>query len=92
MIFDKIGVITNEKKDPLFENTKNLINYLSGKENIAVYTEKNCEDLYKICNLLIVLGGDGTILKTAAKASQNNIPVIGINLGRIGFMSEIESD
>ncbi|MCL2775148.1 MAG: NAD(+)/NADH kinase [Oscillospiraceae bacterium] len=52
-----------------------------------------CEnDLYKTCNLLIVLGGDGTILKIASKASVFNIPVIGVNLGRIGFMSDIEVD
>ena len=94
MIFDKIGIITNEKKDPSFEHTKNLINYLSNKKNINIYTNENYseEDLYKTCNLFIVLGGDGTILKTAPKASRYNIPVIGINLGRIGFMSEIEAD
>ena len=96
--FNKIGIITNEKKDPLFTHTKKLINYLSGKKNIKIYTVKNTrdyyseEDLYKICDLLIFLGGDGTILKSAAKASLYNIPIIGINLGRIGFMSEIESD
>jgi len=95
MIFNKIGIITNEKKDPLFEHTKKLTDYLSNKDkNINIYTNENYheDDLYKICNLLIVLGGDGTILKAAAKASLYNIPVIGINLGRIGFMSEIESD
>lgn len=94
MIFDRIGIITNEKKDPLFEKTKNLINYLSNKKNINIYTSENCreDDLYEMCNLLIVLGGDGTILKVAAKASGHNIPLIGINLGRIGYMSEIEDD
>jgi len=108
--FDKIGILPNEKKDPLFEHTKNLIDYLSDINkiirNINLYSDENYleklrnpiinyaaeEDLYKICNLFIVLGGDGTILKAAAKASLHNIPVIGINLGRIGFMSEIESD
>jgi len=92
MIFDKIGIIPNEKKDPSFEHTKNLIKYLSGK-NINAYVSKNYdEDLNTACNLFIVLGGDGTMLKVASKAAQYHIPVIGINLGRIGFMSEIESD
>ena len=90
--FDKIGIITNEKKDPLFEHTKKLINYLADKKNINIYTDENCENLYEICNLFIVLGGDGTILKAAANASKYDIPVIGINLGRTGFLSEIESD
>ena len=108
--FNNIAVIPNEKKDPLFYNTKNLINYLSEKK-VNIYTEKiyqnkifasddfnatvnyvSEDDLYNICNLLIVLGGDGTILKIASKAAVFDIPVIGVNLGRIGFMSEIESD
>ena len=89
MIFEKIGIITNEKKDPQFGHTKNLVSYLSDK-NVKIYT--NQEELYKICDLLIVLGGDGTMLKAAAKACENDIPLMGINLGRIGFMSEIESD
>ena len=98
MIFNKIGVITNEIKDPDGKHTKNLIDYLSKKKNIKIYTIKNTrdyyseEDLYKICDLFIVLGGDGTMLKIAPKAAGHNIPVIGINLGRIGYMSEIETD
>ena len=105
MIADKIGIIPNEKKDRNLENTKNLIKTLSGKP-AKIYIGENYrenfgdfainfapgDDLYTACGLLIVLGGDGTILKAAAKASRNNVPLIGINLGRIGFMSEIESD
>ena len=92
MIFNKIGIIPNEKKDLSFEHTKNLIKYLSDKNAEIYFNMSFEEDLYSICNLLIVLGGDGTMLKVAAKAARYNIPVIGINLGRIGFMSEIESD
>jgi len=105
MIADKIGIIPNEKKDPLFENTKIIIDFLSGKAG-SVYIGENRreifeglavdfapeDDLYKMCGLLVVLGGDGTMLKAAAKACKTDVPLIGINLGRIGFMSEIESD
>ena len=103
MKFKNIAVIPNEKKDPFFEHTKNLINYLSEADiNIfinEIYQQKinNCvlkytddENLYKSCDLLIALGGDGTMLRTAARASRSDKPVIGVNLGRIGFMSEIE--
>ncbi|MCL2813160.1 MAG: NAD(+)/NADH kinase [Oscillospiraceae bacterium] len=105
MITDKIGIIPNEKKDPRLKNTKNLIEFLKGRQaNIflgenyrenfegAELTLAPEDDLYKICSLLFVLGGDGTMLKAASKASKNDIPLIGINLGRIGFMSEIEAD
>ena len=103
MIFKNIAVIPNEKKDPFFEHTKNLIDYLADKDiNIflsEVYQQKinNCvlkyiseDDLYKSCDLMVALGGDGTMLRIAAKASRLNKPVIGVNLGRIGFMNEIE--
>jgi NAD+ kinase len=104
MIFKNIAVIPNEKKDPFFEHTKNLINYLSDKNiNIflnEIYKQKinNCvlkytneENLYQSCDLLIALGGDGTILRTASHAFGLDKPVIGVNLGTIGFMSEIEA-
>ncbi len=38
----------------------------------------------------IVIGGDGTILRGAARAAREGIPVAGVNLGRLGFLSEVE--
>lgn len=43
-------------------------------------------------NFLICLGGDGTILDTPALVRDSNIPVVGVNLGRLGFLSSIEKD
>ena len=43
-------------------------------------------------DLLIVLGGDGATLRAAQVASAHNIPLFGINMGRIGFLSEAELD
>ncbi len=40
-------------------------------------------------DLLIILGGDGTLLHIAAKASQFEIPVMGVNLGSLGFLTEV---
>ena len=44
------------------------------------------------CQLLIVLGGDGTILSGLDRAIPYDLPILGINLGRLGFLSEIETD
>ena len=41
-------------------------------------------------DMLICFGGDGTILHSAREATAKNIPVLGINLGSIGFMAELE--
>lgn len=44
------------------------------------------------CELVLVLGGDGTFLRAAELAQSAGIPVLGINLGRIGFLAEAEAD
>jgi NAD+ kinase len=44
------------------------------------------------CELVLVLGGDGTFLRAAELARDADIPVLGINLGRIGFLAEAEAD
>ncbi|MDR2671129.1 MAG: NAD(+)/NADH kinase [Oscillospiraceae bacterium] len=41
---------------------------------------------------IVVLGGDGTILHAAKAASRADIPILGVNLGRVGFMTELEAD
>src|SRR6202012_243624 len=44
------------------------------------------------CELVLALGGDGTFLRAAELARNADIPVLGINLGRIGFLAEAEAD
>jgi NAD+ kinase len=44
------------------------------------------------CELVLVLGGDGTFLRAAELARNADIPVLGVNLGRIGFLAEAEAD
>ncbi|MBR2926310.1 MAG: NAD(+)/NADH kinase [Clostridia bacterium] len=48
------------------------------------------ESLYAEANILIVLGGDGSILEAARRAAQRGTPILGINLGRLGYMTELE--
>ncbi|MCH5323660.1 MAG: NAD(+)/NADH kinase [Eubacterium sp.] len=52
----------------------------------------NEEQLIKECDLLITVGGDGTILKWGRKAAAANKPLLGINTGRLGFMATLECD
>lgn len=51
-----------------------------------------CTDAEKIADAdrVIVLGGDGTILRAARACSRNNIPLVGVNYGKIGFLTEFE--
>lgn len=43
-------------------------------------------------DVIVVLGGDGTILRAARNCADTGVPIIGINLGRIGYMAELELD
>lgn len=49
-------------------------------------------DRFDRCQLLIILGGDGTILSGLDYAIENDLPILGINLGRLGFLTELETD
>lgn len=48
------------------------------------------DELYANADLIIVLGGDGTILEAARRAVARQTPILGINLGRVGYMAELE--
>ncbi|WP_369028734.1 NAD(+)/NADH kinase, partial [Nocardia farcinica] len=44
------------------------------------------------CEMVLALGGDGTFLRGAELARTASVPVLGINLGRIGFLTEAEAE
>ncbi len=48
------------------------------------------EAVYTEADIIIVLGGDGTILEVARRAANRGTPILGINLGRLGYMAELE--
>jgi NAD+ kinase len=50
------------------------------------------EELPGSVDLMIVLGGDGTLLSVAHLAAQKGVPVLGVNLGRLGFLTEVPTD
>lgn len=62
------------------------------------FAEKNfvkfrkIEEIAEKCDIIIAIGGDGTILKASAYASSFDKPLMGINTGRLGFMASMEID
>lgn len=51
---------------------------------------KHTQEELKDADLLVCFGGDGTILHAAKDANANKIPILGVNLGSVGFMAELE--
>jgi NAD+ kinase len=51
------------------------------------------QDLSRVkADLAVVLGGDGSILSSAKQMQENQVPVIGVNLGRLGFLADVQPD
>ena len=94
----KIVIIPNEKKDKDFVLTKNVIAVLSSR-GVSVFLDAalpirdKAVTLYDHfpadANVIIVIGGDGSILDASHYAVQFGIPILGINLGRLGYLSEL---
>lgn len=99
MEFRKIGLIWNPTKTSSFEVARELREILK-ERGISVTTgvtlahalgaPELAEGSFEECDLLMVLGGDGTLLSALDYALPGNIPMLGINLGRMGFMTEVD--
>lgn len=83
-------MITNQKKDPDFKVTEKIKNYLEEKGASCVLDTKQALD-NSDPEVVLVLGGDGTLLQAAREGYERNIPFIGVNLGTVGFLAEVET-
>ena len=91
----QVGVIYSpwvEEAEPL---AKSLLDSLSKEHKPWVCSvldlEENTE-MAQRCSTFITIGGDGTILRTVRLAAPAGIPIVGVNLGRVGFMAELPAD
>ncbi len=98
-----IGIIAKDKSQAVCNTIKKLTDFIAGKNCSLVYdisvqgiiNNADCverETLAKQSDLAIVVGGDGTFLSAVRSLADHNIPVLGINLGRLGFLVDISPD
>lgn len=91
-------VITNVNKDVGLKVTQSIQSYLELKgakcqifsDNLWVCEDENRLFIPKDTECILVLGGDGTMLQAARKNLNTDIPMIGINMGTKGYLTEIE--
>ncbi len=78
-----VGIVTKKDYPPATKLATTIEDLLQAK-GIAVTVNSLVEDL----DVLIILGGDGTLLHVAEQAARHGIPVLGINMGNLGFLTE----
>lgn len=98
----KIVIIPNLSRDKGGEGTKTVIKCLKSKKIIPVIDNSlkdygfDCEyvntDTYLDMEMVIIIGGDGTILSSSNRYINTGIPVLGINHGNVGYLTELEKD
>lgn len=95
-----IGIHWNSSKTSGLEVARKLIGLLQRRGvEVCIDSSLSAElkapdclvDRFDRCQLLIVLGGDGTILSGLDRAIPYDIPILGVNLGRLGFLTEVET-
>ncbi len=97
----KIAVVSNPTRDMGLVHTKEIIRKLSEYDVLITSDQPYLEgtayvpdkhELFKNADVVIVLGGDGTLLSVAKYSAMYEVPILGLNLGRLGFLVELERD
>lgn len=104
-MFKRIALITNDSGNGITETLQSVVKFLQSKK-ITVLLDEYCfgflpdsglevvsaEDLPKKCDMAIAIGGDGTMLRAARLLADHDVPLLGINRGRLGFLADIPAD
>ncbi len=100
--FRNIGIIGRMGSARVLDTIRRLKRYLMGRHLHVILEETIAEMLPghnlqtssrkllgEVCDLVIVVGGDGSMLGAARALAQHNVPVLGINRGNLGFLTDI---
>jgi len=100
MAIRKIGIVANPAKEKSPEYAIRLKNWIL-QRGVDVFFHKliaekignvpgfETEELASMVDLLAVFGGDGTLLRTARAVREHPVPIVGINLGQFGYLTEV---
>ncbi|MFZ1979836.1 MAG: NAD(+)/NADH kinase [Smithella sp.] len=100
MKIKRIGIVANIEKEKIADHVKSLKKWLEEKgvevflgmeisQKIALGGGLKWNDLARKSQLIVVLGGDGTMLRTARYVAGHKVPILGINMGSLGYLTEV---
>jgi NAD+ kinase len=99
----KIAVVINTDKPTSVEAGRQLVAWLEARGKEPILSPLGAAsagrpelavpegDRWGVADLLIVLGGDGTLIRAAQAVAPMGVPVLGVNTGHLGFLTEMES-
>ncbi len=103
--FKKIALMGRQRHNGIVETLLTLYRHLQTRDCQAVFEYETAlhvseqtlpnvpsDQLHKTSDLIIVVGGDGSLLHAAHIAVSQNLPVLGVNRGRLGFLTDIYPD
>ncbi len=96
-------IITNEQRDEDLSVTREIQDYIGSRGGTSSsyvsrkseFGSRSLQDLKKTdlnAECILVLGGDGTLVRSARELAKTGIPLIGVNLGTIGYLCELDRD
>jgi NAD+ kinase len=100
MKIKKIGIVANIEKEKIADHVRSLKKWLE-ERGVKVFLEKEIsrkttldggltwDELARKSELVVVLGGDGTMLRTARHLTGYKVPILGINMGSFGYLTEV---
>ena len=92
---NKILIVDNPVKDPGGKVTRGLCDYLQSRDRSVTVTADLADvprEQLAGFDMAVVPGGDGSIMRAAGSLAPAGVPILGVNLGRIGYLAEIEPD
>jgi len=86
----RIALVANMDKPQTQQRAVELLEWLRGQGEVVADNVHNDLDLATMpqANFVIVLGGDGTLLSTVRALGERQMPLIGVNMGKLGFLAE----
>jgi len=89
-VFELINYLKKKKKTVLYDNNvASLLEDFKGMKDVEGYKKA---ELLEEADMVICLGGDGTLIKTARRIGHKNVPILGVNMGTLGFLTETTPD
>ncbi len=85
----KVALVYNAQKERAWEECSRLKKWLQSRR-VKVVSATQVTPAMKGCDFVVALGGDGTVLHVARSVAPWNMPVLGVNVGRLGFLAATE--